>query len=77
MCTVDDVEIECMNSQKLLGVVLDNEINFSEHVKLMCAKANSNKSGVLTRMRKLVLEKTKLRLFKSLVLPGSNYCLIV
>ena len=76
MCTVDDEEIESMNSLKLLGVVLDNKLNFSEHVKLMCSKPNS-KIGVLTKMRKLVPEKTKQRLFKSVILPGLNYCLIV
>ena len=74
MCTVDDEEIESINS--LLGVVLDNKLNFSEHVKLMCSKPNS-KIGVLTNMRKLVREKTKYRLFKSVILPGLNYCLIV
>ena len=58
MCTVDDEEIESINSLKLLGVVLDNKLNFSEHVKLMCSKPNS-KIGVLTKMRKLVPEKTK------------------
>ena len=68
MCTVDDEEIESINS--LLGVVLDNKLNFSEHVKLMCSKSYS-KIGVLTKMRKLV------RLFKSVILPGLNYCLIV
>ena len=42
----------------------------------MCSTANS-KIGVLTRMRKLVLEKTKSCLFKSVILPGLNYCSIV
>ena len=76
MCIVDDEEIESINSLKLLGVVLDNKLNFSEHVKLMCSKPNS-KIGVLTKMRKLVPEKTKQRLFKSVILPGLKYCLIV
>ena len=42
----------------------------------MCSTANS-KIGVLTRMRKLVLEKTKSHLFKSVIHPGLNYCSIV
>ena len=42
----------------------------------MCSTANS-KIGVLTRMRKLVLEKTKSRLFKTVILPELNYCWIV
>ena len=51
--TVDHEEIERLNSLKLLGVVLDNKLNFRDYVKLMCSKANS-KTGVLARMRKLV-----------------------
>ena len=51
--TVDHEEIECLNFLKLLGVVLDNKLNFRDYVKLMCSKANS-KTGVLARMRKLV-----------------------
>ena len=42
----------------------------------MCSTANS-KIGVLTRMRKLVLEKIKSRLFKTVILPELNYCSIV
>ena len=58
MCTVDDEEIESINSLKLLGVVLDNKLNFSEHVILMWSKPNS-KIGFLTKMRKLMPQKTK------------------
>ena len=61
------------NSLKLLGVVLDNKLNFSKHVKLMCPEATS-RIGTLTRMRKLVPEKTKLLLSKSVILSGLNYC---
>ena len=61
------------NSLKLLGVVLDNKLNFSKHVKLMCPEATS-RIGTLTRMRKLVTEKTKLLLSKSVILSGLNYC---
>ena len=61
------------NSLKLLGVVLDNKLNFSKHVKLMCPEAAS-RIGTLTRMRKLVPEKTKLLLSKSVILSGLNYC---
>ena len=42
----------------------------------MCSTANS-KIGVLTRMRKLVLDKTKSRLLESVILPVLNYCSIV
>ena len=39
----------------------------------MCPEATS-RIGTLTRMRKLVPEKTKLLLSKSVILSGLNYC---
>ena len=39
----------------------------------MCPEATS-RIGTLTRMRKLVTEKTKLLLSKSVILSGLNYC---
>ena len=41
----------------------------------MCPEATS-RIGTLTRMRKVVPEKTKLRLSKSVIFSGLNYCSI-
>ena len=73
--TVDHEGTECLNSLKLLGVVLDNKNNFSDYVKLMCSKANS-KTGVLTRITKLVQGRPSC-VFLNLRFPGLNYCSVV
>ena len=48
------------NSVKLLGVTIDNKLNFDEHVDKICKKAN-NKLHALSRIAKY-LDATKLRL---------------
>ena len=57
---------------KLLGVLIDYKLNFSEHIKLIWSKANS-KVGVLLRMKNLVPERTQMHLFNSVILPNLNY----
>ena len=41
--------IECSNSVKLLGVIIDNKLDFSEHVSKLCKKV-SNKLHALARI---------------------------
>ena len=73
---IDNEEIECTSSLNLLGVLIDNKLNFSEHIQQVCQKANC-KTGVLSRMKNLVPERTKLHLFKAVILPKLNYCSLV
>ena len=65
---IDNEEIECTSSLNLLGVLIDNKLNFSEHIQQVCQKANC-KTGVLSRMKNLVPERTKLHLFKAVNSP--------
>ena len=71
---IDNEEIECTSSLNLLGVLIDNKLNFSEHIQQVCQKANC-KTGVLSRMKNLVPERTKLHLFKAVILHLFGYSL--
>ena len=58
---------------KLLGITIDNELKFDEHLTNICIKAN-RKLTVLTRMRKY-LDFNKVRLlFKSFFESQFKYC---
>lgn len=57
-----------MNSIKLLGVTIDNKLNFSVHINITCKKANQ-RIGVLMRLKNLVPTVAKLHLFKAVILP--------
>ena len=69
-------DINTTSSLKLLGVIIDSNLNFSEHINTICKKA-SQKIGVLTRLRNLIPENAKLVLFKTAILPYLTYCHLV
>ena len=73
---IDNEEIECKSSLTLLGVLIDNKLSFDAHIQQVCQKAKCT-IGVLLRMKNLVPEKTKLDLFKEVILPKLNYCSLV
>ena len=58
---------------KLLGVLIDSDLNFSKHIAQVCRKA-SQQIGVLSRLKNLVPVPAKLTLFKSAILPHLTYC---
>ena len=57
-----------MGEIKLLGVQIDEKLNFTSHKGELCTKA-SQKVGVLVRLRNLIPCNAKLSLYKSSVLP--------
>jgi hypothetical protein len=61
---------------KLLGVILDNNLNFLPHIKEICAKANS-KTKALLRIRKYLNTPEATILCNSFILSCFNYCPIV
>ena len=73
---IDNHKISQTEQIKLLGVTLDNGLNFSEHVSTIC-KTTNRRIGVLMRLRKLIPITAKLQIYKSAVLPYFNYCSLV
>ena len=67
------VKIEQSHSIKLLGVNIDSDLNFSNHIREVCIKS-SQQIGVLTRLRNLIPTPAKLQLFKAAILPQLTYC---
>ena len=60
----------------LLGIIIDWKLNFNEHVKLLCAKANA-KVKVLYRLRSKLDPRQKLMLYNSFLMSNLNYCPII
>ena len=65
---VNGTAIKSYNSIKLLGVNIDDNLNFSDHISNICKKS-SQRVGVINRLRKLIPAKAKLQLFKAAILP--------
>ena len=81
-CTEDNIlsikgkDIKTTEELKLLGVTIDSNLDFSNHISTLCKKA-SQKIGVLMRLRNLIPTFAKLQLFKAAILPRLTYCHLV
>ena len=70
---IGEENITGTKSVKLLGVTIDNKLNFDEHVHKICKKA-SQKLHALARISKY-LDKNKLRvIMKTFIESQFNYC---
>ena len=65
-----------VDSLNLLGMTIDNQLNFSEHVSLVCKKVN-NQLNVMFRFRNLICIATKLKFYNAFILPHFQYCSMV
>ena len=57
----------------LLGVNLDNKLNFSKHISNICARVH-NQIQVLKRFRHILSSSTKAWLYKAFIMPHFQYC---
>ena len=68
--------ISLVHSMKLLGVTIDKDLNFTEHVTDIVRRV-SNQIQVLQRHKKLINTDTKTKLYNAYLLPHLYYCCIV
>ena len=61
---------------KLLGVNIDNKLNFTPHVQELCKKAG-RQLNVLMRLSSYLSTKTKLAIYRCFVLSHFRYCAAV
>ena len=62
-----------VDSLDLLGMTIDNQLNFSEHVSLVSKKVN-NQLNIMIRFRNLICIATKLKFYNAFILPHFQYC---
>ena len=67
--------IESSGSLKLLGVTIDDQLNFNIHINEICKRA-SQRVGVMMRLKKLIPTNAKLTLYKSAILLYLKYNLL-
>ena len=73
---IDGSIIKSSNSQKLLGVTIDSNFTFEEHINNLCRKA-SQKLHALSRISHYLSPNKKSILFKTFVTSQFNYCPLV
>ena len=70
---VNGTDIKAYDSITLLGVDIDNALNFPGHISNIYKKS-SQCVGVINRLTNLIPQKAKLQLFKGAILPRLTYC---
>ena len=68
--------IEASEIETVLGIQIDNKLNFENHIKSLCSKA-SQKLGALQRFLNLLQTQKKNILFGSKLKSQFRYCLLV
>lgn len=71
--TIDDEIIQIVEHVKYLGVILDNQLNFIEHVDMVKRKINK-RVGLLSRLSNKMTFESKKIFLKSLILPLYDNC---
>ena len=62
--------------EKILGVIIDNELNFDPHSRSMC-KIAAQKLGVLNRISSLLGPEKKKLVFNAAIKSHSSYCKLI
>lgn len=64
----DDHRIDFIDAFKLLGVTIDKDLNFSQHISQVCEKT-SKMIGDLQRLKQIIPTYAKLWIYKTAILP--------
>ena len=81
-CNVDGLMINVQNTtssterMNVLGVKIDNKLNFTEHISDVCIKAG-RQLNILQRLKRVLDYKSRMVIYKSFIILHFNYCPIV
>ena len=73
---INNEVIECSKSVKLLGVIIDNKLDFKEHISKLCKKVSS-KLHALARISNYMCQDKLRVLMKSFIESQFSYCPLV
>ena len=73
---IDGNIIPEQNKVKLLGVTIDQKLNFDSHVKSFCKKANQ-KVRALRRIRTFINFKSAKLIYNAYILSAFSYCPLI
>ena len=72
----DGIKFPNSSEEKILGVVIDNELKFDPHIRSMCKKAGQ-KLGVLNRISSLLDPEKKKLVFNAVIKSHFSYCPLI
>ena len=72
----DGIKLPNSSEEKILGVVIDNELKFDPHIRSMCKKAGQ-KLGVLNRISSILDPEKKKLVFNAVIKSHFSYCPLI
>ena len=73
---IDGTQIDTISHTQFLGVIIDNKINWNEHIKYTCKKI-SKSVGIFWKIKNKMNKKTLINLYYTFIYPFIIYCNIV
>jgi hypothetical protein len=71
--SVDNVPVRQVSSTKTLGLTLDENITWRNHVEVITKKISSG-IGALKRVRGMIDQETAIKAYKGFIEPYFSYC---
>ena len=73
---LNNINVNCQSSVKLLGVHIDSKLNFRGHISCICKKAGKQ-INALARLSTMLNEDCRYKLFETFILSHFNFCPVV
>ena len=70
---IDDINIETVNKIKNVGLIINNPLNWSAHIKYICSKI-SKTIGIMKKVKNKLEKRLLLNLYYMLIYPYLTYC---
>ena len=70
---LDNQPVSRVEHAKSLGLIIDDRLSWSNHMKELCRKVSSA-IGALGRIRSLISQFTAVQIYKALIQPHFDYC---
>jgi hypothetical protein len=70
---IQNFELTCEDSVKLLGIEIDYQLNFDTHISTICRKA-SQQLNIIKRLGPYLNRLMKLTIFNTFILSNFNFC---
>ena len=75
-CNISGLDIKSSKSEKLLGIIIDHDLSFDEHLSLLCKKASQKLNALIRIANYMNFDQRKL-LFNAFFLSQFQYCPLV
>ena len=70
---IDGFQVKATDNVELLGVVIDNKLNFKSHRSKLIKKVGKQ-TDVLNQFKHILSFSSKIRIYRAFIMPHFTYC---